>query len=320
MSPVSGETQGERIVRVGSDPHASPAELAAAAQGLELLAHHSFEDAAAYREYHGALYALDETRDPRTEAQRRWLASRAYTVEEQLIPHVPHEVALPPDEFLALVRELGGPKQRVTHPLSRFLYEEAPTLEHVKLYIRHNWFRSNRFYTLLTDLAGRVSLETAKPLYRNLYDELGCHAPDELPHPELLRRLMEYLGLPCGPEEREWLPEQQAYLNNRVRCMRSAAVEWGWAVCFCLECITATNHAQIHRLLQRAQVPEELSLFYRLHSTLDFEHTREIEAVVLRIATVEAQRTFLRSVSYFQQLGRAAFDAIWREMQNELSS
>jgi len=320
MTDFSAGLADDGVLEPALTPACALPRLALAASALEELARESGRTEAGYARYHATMHALHLCRDDATAQQRNWLTSRAYPIEESLIPEltpeIDHTEALPPDAFIALVRSRATATGRLGHPLVVQLGSGAATLDDVRLFVFHNWRRANAFYELLADFARRLDVTQAQPLYRNLFDELGC-GPGMQAHPLTMQKTMRHLGLEARIDAWEPLTAGQAYLNNRARCMRHGSLAWGWALCFCLECITSTAHAHLDRLFRDFGLPEEARTFYQLHSTLDVEHTREFEgAIAAGVTSLDDQRTFLRSVEHHQRLSLRYFDAIWARKQD----
>ncbi len=306
-----------QIYATATDSDASPDEIATAARALTRLAERAHEGSTeAVAAYQATAYGIHEARDPTTQATRDYLLERGHRVEDRLIARVEHPQALDPDQMRARALELGGPAQRSAHPMSVHLFDGEPTQMDLAIYMRHHWHRTKGFYKLFADFGRRLPLSDVAPIYSNLYDETGCTYPDAVPHPLMLQRLLQYLGVPCDQDDHSWLTAGQAYLNNRVRCMRSSQVEWGWGMLFSLECIVHGVHTKILHLLRRMRIPEEQCEFHRLHSELDAHHAAELlDFIVSRIRTASEQQIFFSSIAHHQSLGRRYFDAIWAEMQ-----
>jgi pyrroloquinoline quinone (PQQ) biosynthesis protein C len=205
------------------------------------------------------------------------------------------------------------------HPMSAHLFGGgAPTLDDVKIYLRHQWHRSRSFFRELTEFALTLTLPDAALIYRNLHQEAGG-APGATAHPILFQRLLAYLGLPADLHEPPSLPEAHAYLTNRYRCVRHEDPAWGLAVLFSLEHGAQETHGAIAALLARMGLPEHVTEFHRTHVEADAAHTADLLSLVARlVVTAEAQRTFLRSLYHHRALHKRYFDRIWSEMGGAL--
>ncbi|MBK8266422.1 MAG: iron-containing redox enzyme family protein [Nannocystis sp.] len=298
---------------------APAASSSAAARGRDALAElaraAAAGDAAAAFAYHELLWDLHADPDRRTYALRGWIAAAGYEVEEATIAPVELAEAHEPAAFAERIRGEQAALSGLVHPMSAHLFAGEPSLDEVKIYLRHHWHRSRLFFRELTELSLARPLAEASVLFRNLYDEGGGEHSDRA-HPFLLQRLLRHLGVPCDFDERPALPEARAYLNNRIRCARAANPAWGLAVLYALEAGTPATHGAIYRLLRRLGVPEEACEFHRLHMTADIEHTEETLGLIAALVRGAGdQGIFLASLRHHRGLGRRYFDAIWREIQ-----
>lgn len=293
----------------------SPSTAAAAADALRQLAAlaHADDDAAA-AVYHGLVWDLHTDPDPRTYALRRWIVEAGYAVDEAhvLVPALPAPLA--PDALLDALRGAHARSTGAAHPMPSHMFRGDPSLAELKIYLRHHWHRSRLFFRELTELALSRPLAEASVVYRNLYDETGGEDPSRA-HPFLLQRLLRYLDVPHGFDDRPELPAAQAYLNNRIRCARHPNPAWGLAVLFALEFGTPATHGDIYALLGRFGLPDDVCEFHRLHMSADVEHAQETaDLIAATITRAEDQAILLASLDHHRALGRRYFDAIWREM------
>ena len=303
------------LTRDALDPAASSSAAARGRDAFAALARAGLADAAASVAYHDLLWDLHADPEHRTYALRRWIAAAGYAVEEAAIAPVEVPEALDPAAFADRIRAEQGALSGLVHPMSSYLFAGEPTLDEVKVYLRHHWHRSRLFFRELTELSLGRPLAEASVLFRNLYDEGGGEDASRA-HPFLLQRLLRHLGVPCDFDERPALPEARAYLNNRIRCARAANPAWGLAVLYALEAGTPATHGAIYRLLRRLGVPEEACEFHRIHMTADIEHTEETLGLIADVVRAAGdQAIFLASLRHHRALGRRTFDAIWREIQ-----
>ena len=85
---------------------------------------------------------------------------------------------------------------------------------------------------------------------------------------------------------------------------------------YLLESVTSANHKKIHRMLEKAGVPEAYLEFHRLHGFVDEVHAAELWELVARRANNGAfRKTFLRSVRQHFSVTRKYYDALWAKMQ-----
>jgi pyrroloquinoline quinone (PQQ) biosynthesis protein C len=297
-------------------PDAPADELARAAAGLESLARTALAagEGEAYEAYQGVLFALYEDDDPSTDAARRWLVSRVTPIEDAHVPLPAEKPALAPRAFLATIESGLSMRARLGSEMARHLFDGAPPIEDVALYILHHWYRSRGFYRLLADFALHAPLAHAAALYDNLGDEAG--AGGTLPHPVLLQRLVRHLDQPSGFADRPRELEALVYLNNRWRCARHPDPQWGLAVLYALEYTTTETHRNILGMLERAGLPADACEFHRLHASCDEQHAAlMVEHIYEVTQTAEQQRRFRASLARHQALSRAYFQRIWRTMR-----
>ncbi len=307
------------IYGIATDPEATPVQIASVALALTRLAEQAHGgDAGAWTTYHATVYGLHEHRDPVTLAARTYVTEQAHRVDDHYAPLVEHDQALSPDEFREHAMAVGGPAQRSAHPMSVHLFDGPPSAPDLAIYMRHHWHRTKRFYTLFGEFGRRLPLSDVAPIYGNLFDETGCESPEATPHPTMLQRLLQHMGVPCDLDDHSELTSGQAYLNNRVRCMRSRQPEWGWGMLFSLECIVHGVHGKILRQLRQLGLDEDMCEFHRLHSELDADHAAELlDIIVDRVRTAQQQRIFFSSIALHQQRGQRYFDAIWTQIQQQ---
>lgn len=305
----------DALVRSALDDRA-PAAAAAAYTALGELATRAFSDEnAAATTYHGLVWDLHADTDASTYALRAWLVQAGYAVEEAHVQPVEPFEPLAPDALLARLRDEHARASGLAHPMSTHMFHGAPTLDELKIYLRHQWHRSRLFYRELTELALTRPLAQASVLHRNLYDETGGEDPT-LAHPRLLQRLLRHLDIPHGFADRPELPAAQAYLNNRIRCARHCNPAWGLAVLFALEYGTPATHGNIDALLGRFGIADDLRAYHRVHMTADEEHAQETADLIAEAVTSPADQAILiASLRHHRALGRRYFDEIWREMQ-----
>jgi pyrroloquinoline quinone (PQQ) biosynthesis protein C len=305
------------LTRGAIDPCASSDAATRGRNAFAELARRAQGDDDAAVAYHDLLWDLHADPDRRTSALRGWIAAAGYEVEEAAIAPVELPVALEPAAFAERIQGELAALSGLVHPMSAHLFAGEPTVDEVKIYLRHHWHRSRLFFRELTDLSLGRPLAEASVLFRNLYDEGGGEDPARA-HPFLLQRLLRHLGVPCDFDERPALAEARAYLNNRIRCARAANPAWGLAVLYALEAGTPATHGAIYRLLRRLGVPEEACEFHRLHMTADIEHADETLGLVADLVRAAGdQAIFLASLRHHRGLGRRYFDAIWREIQGK---
>jgi hypothetical protein len=159
------------------------------------------------------------------------------------------------------------------------------------------------------------NFEDSTPLYENLFDEAGNGDPNKA-HPILLQNLLRYRDLPCDLDAESTMPEEQAYLNNRIRCLRHPDEAWGLALVYLLESVTAANHKKIYRMLEQAGIPADYLEFHYVHGFVDEVHSAELWGLVARRTDDGAfRKTFLRSALHHFEVTRQYYDAMWVEMQ-----
>ncbi len=315
QTPIS---QLDAQVRSALDDRA-PDVAATAYTALRELATRAYAgDDAAARLYHGLVWDLHASSDASTYPLRAWLVQAGYAVDEAHVAPIDElepGVALAPEALLARLRDEHARASGLAHPLSTHMFHGAPTLEDLKIYLRHQWHRARLFYRELTELALTRPLAQASALHRNLYDETGAEDPTRA-HPLLLQRLLRHLDVPHGFTDRPELTTAQAYLNNRIRCARHPNPAWGLAVLFALEYGTPATHGNLDALLGRFGLADELRAYHRVHMTADELHAQETADLISEVVTSPADQAILiASLRHHRALGRRYFDDIWREMR-----
>lgn len=282
----------------------------------ELLAKGESGDHDSFARYQDITYSLHTVREPRLRRTCRTITDHLYPVEEGFIPVEKLERLLPIDDFRGQVDEIIRQQSRVRHPMSMHLYEGEPTHQQLRRFLYHHWLRSSAFFSLIATFAARLDdIREAASLYQNLYEEAG-EGDISGAHPLLLQKLLRYFDVPCDFGERSDMPEEQAYLNNRIRCVRTLQPGWGLAVLFAIEDVTSGNHRKIYELLRRREVPHEYCRFHEIHGTVDEAHAGELwELVAIKATNVEFQQAFLTSLQHHFRVNRRYFDALWKSMQ-----
>jgi hypothetical protein len=304
-------------LRTALSPGAAVLDVAAAASGLEELARRSAEgDAAVDRYYQAMLLELNERSDLATRQTRQWLVERAFTIEEQYIALDEHE-RLRPDEFLAKMQQAIQDTTRYSRALSDHMFRGTPSLDDLKLFVLHQWYRSRSGYRIIGDFASGLDCTVAGPFYRNVYDECGGDDVSP-PHPLLMRKLLDHLDLPS-----EGMPtwvEAHTYLNNRVRCVRNAQIGQGLALMWYLEAVTSTSYLKMIEVFRRFDIPEDAYEFYTLHAQLDLEHTEQVESSFGALLDgAEVQASFVSTLRRHRELQAIYYDRIAASMGPESS-
>ncbi len=304
-------------LRTALSPGAAVVDVAAAASGVEGLARRSAEgDAAVARPYQAMLLELNERSDLATRQTRQWLVERAFAVEEQYISIDEHE-RLRPDEFLARMQESIQDTTRYSRALSDHMFRGNPSLDDLKLFVLHQWYRSRSGYRIIGDFASGLDCTVAGPFYRNVYDECGGDHVSP-PHPLLMRKLLAYLDLPT-----EGMPawvEATTYLNNRVRCVRNARIGQGLALMWYLEAVTSNSYLKMIEVFRRFEIPEDAYEFYTLHAQLDLEHTDQVESSFGALLDgAEVQACFVSALRRHRDLQAIYYDRIAASMGGEAS-
>jgi pyrroloquinoline quinone (PQQ) biosynthesis protein C len=301
-------------------PGASDEAIFEARQALRALAERASPDSPdgdEMRAVHRVLYFVHRQRAREVRAAADWIAQGCYPALEARVAPVELERALPPAELIARVKDELSMRGRLGSAMSQHLFAGAPSLDDVRVYMRHHWFRSRWFFQLLADFAARSPLEDTGLLFRNLVEETGG-LPDGPPaHALLLKRLTDHLGLGLDFDDHpsEWQALQ--YLNNQARSARTTDAAWGLAVLFASETTTPETHGNILAMLRRLGVPEDCCEFHRVHAACDAHHAADLEAIIARrIRTASEQRTFLRALAEHRRTSRIYFELVWEQMRS----
>jgi hypothetical protein len=288
------------------------------ARRLETTAERAFRgDAKAFASYHHALYELHDRDERDTDGTRRAIARTAYRYEERAIPRVEVPVALSEAALVeAIDRQVlsGG---RGQHPMIRHLFDDRMTVEEVRLFLRHQWFRTYRLYQDASDLAVNLAydVEGAALMARYLYQEMGEDDPAGA-HVALLANLLRELDVPCEADARSTLLEEMVYLNNRRRSFRSPDVGWAFAIFYVTELVVSASHQHLYRVMRDVGVSERGAEYYRVHIDMVPPRAKREWAFFWRfLQHREMQETFLTSLRHHLGIERRYFDAVWRTMQ-----
>jgi pyrroloquinoline quinone (PQQ) biosynthesis protein C len=306
-----------RIVAQALAPNAQFSQLEAAAKTLTEVTEKGLTgDTAAYNEYQRLLYVLSLSDDSATALSRRWLANQVYQVEERHIPAAEIPNRLSEADFQALLEKQVAARSREQHPMSQYVFGGSATKAQLQVFLRHQWFRTFRLYRDATDLSLHLhDVDEAAALGRYLYGELG-EEDEKRSHPRLLAKLLSAVGLEADFQAVSTLPEEIAYLNNRVRCFRHADVSWGLAVFYVTEIVVPGNHDKLFRALVNAGVSEDSAEYYKVHvSLVPPRAKREWQLIARRIPDASFQKVFLTSLNQHFRVERAYYDAVWAEMQ-----
>ncbi len=314
-------TERARILTRALEPGAGQARHDAAAQALAALAEQATGgDPAAraehQREYQQLLYILSLSDDPATALTRRWLAQAAYAVEERSLPAVDLPRPLSEAEFLARIEHEVGSRSREKHPMSQYIFGGSASRAQLQVFLRHQWFRTFRLYREAADLlVNLVDVDEAAALARYLHGELG-EDDERRSHPRLLAKLLEAIGLQADFQGLSALPEEIAYLNNRVRSFRNPDVGWGLAVFYVTEIVVPGNHEKLYNALLKAGLSEDDAEYYKIHiSLVPPRAKREWQLIAKRIPDLGFQRSFLSSMQQHFEVERAYYDAVWEQVQ-----
>jgi len=277
-------------------------------------------EADAFARYHGALYELHDRDERDTDIARRAIARAGYRCEERLIPRVEVPVALSETALAeAIDRQVlsGG---RGQHPMIRHLFNDRMTIDEVRLFLRHQWFRTYRLYQDATDLAVNLAydVEGAALMARYLHQEMGEDDPAGA-HVVLLANLLRELDVPCDVGARSTLLEEIVYLNNRRRSFRSPDVGWAFAIFYVTELVVSASHQHLYRVMRDVGVSERGAEYYRVHIAMVPPRAKREWAFFWRfLQHREMQETFLTSLRHHLGIERRYFDAVWRAMQELL--
>ncbi|MFQ6312552.1 HOASN domain-containing protein [Lysobacter capsici] len=222
------QTNRARILARALESGASFAHLETAAKTLSELAESALNGHTdSQAEYQTLLYILSLSDDTATALARRWLCNWAYRVEERFIPAADVPTALSEAEFLARIEQEVSSRSREKHPMSQYIFEGSASPAQLRVFLRRQWFRTFRLYREAADLlVNLVDVDDAAALGRYLHGELG--EEDEVrSHPRLLAKLLNAVDLEADFQAVSTMPEEIAYLNNRVRS--SAIRTWAGA-------------------------------------------------------------------------------------------
>lgn len=299
-------------------PNAPFSRLEAAGKALAELTERAMTgDSASHAEYQQLLYILSLADDPATARIRRWLAHTIYEVEERFIAQADVPERLSETDFQARLEREVASHSREKHPMSQYVFGNAATRSQLQVFLRHQWFRTFRLYRDATDLAvNLVDVDEAAALGRYLYGELG-EEDEKRSHPRLLARLLNAMDLEADFQAVSTMPEEIAYLNNRVRCFRHSDVAWGLAVFYVTEMVVPSNHKKLYDSLVNAGLSEDAAEYYKVHiSLVPPRAKREWQLIARRIPDPAFQKGFLTSLMHHFRIERSYYDAVWSEMQN----
>ncbi|GGC18911.1 HOASN domain-containing protein [Pseudoduganella buxea] len=311
------ESKGARVVAQALAPDASPSQVETAAamlRELTVAAHQG--DSAAMAEYQQLLYILSLSDDVATSATRRWLANAVYRVEERFIPCADVSTPLSEAAFQErLEREIAA-HSRARHPMSQYVFAGLASPAQLRVFLQHQWFRTFRLYRDAADLLVNLTdVDEAAALARYLYGELG-EEDEKRSHPRLLAKLLGAVGLEGDFQAISTMPEEIAYLNNRVRSFRNPDVGWGLAVFYVTELVVPGNHEKLYHALLQAGVSEDAAEYYKIHiSLVPPRAKREWQLIARRIGDRAFQESFLTSLARHFHFETAYYDAVWKKMQ-----
>ncbi|MFK3651000.1 HOASN domain-containing protein [Lysobacter enzymogenes] len=306
-----------RILARALDPEAPFAHLHTASKTLSSLAEDALKgERAANDEYQKLLYILSLSDDTGTALTRRWLSNEAYRVEERHIPAADVPEPLSEAEFLARIEQEVASRSREKHPMSEYIFEGRASRAQLQVFLRRQWFRTFRLYRDAADLlVNLVDVDEAAALGRYLYGELG-EEDEQGSHPRLLAKLLKAIDLDADFQAVSDLPEEIAYLNNRVRSFRNPDVGWGLAVFYITEIVVPGNHEKLYKALLKAGLSEDEAEYYRIHvSLVPPRAKREWSLIARRLPDHGFQKSFLTSLAQHFRVERAYYDAVWEEMQ-----
>lgn len=317
-STIFVEEDLRTIILDAVDPNAPFSQLEETAVMLGSLVEKAFSSIGdAYQIYQSVMWNQIHQRGKSvTDPKRLWLAQKLYKVEDRFIPDAETPQTSTSEEFKQFIEDVITEQARLTHPMSAHLYQGTPSIGEIDLFLEHHWLRSSRFYRLISEFGLRFEdFEDSTPLYENLFDESGNGKPENA-HPILLKNLLDYRGVPCEIDVTSTMAEEQAYLNNRIRCMRHPDLAWGLAVVYLIEEVTSANHKKIYKMLDTAGIPEKYREFHRLHGYVDEVHAAELWGLVAKRADQPSFRnTFLRSVLQHFNVTRKYYDKLWEKMR-----
>ncbi|MEH6417923.1 HOASN domain-containing protein [Pseudomonas sp. CGJS7] len=307
-----------RILARALEPNASFAHVETAAKTLSELAETALKgNRDNHAEYQKLLYILSLSDDTDTALARRWLSNWAYRVEERFIPEADVPQPLSEAEFLARIEQEVASRSREKHPMSQFIFEGSASRAQLQVFLRRQWFRTFRLYREAADLLVNLAdVDEAAALGRYLHGELG--EEDELrSHPRLLAKLLGAVDLEADFQAISTMPEEIAYLNNRVRSFRNPDVGWGLAVFYITEIVVPGNHEKLYNALLQAGISEDAAEYYKIHvSLVPPRAKREWQLISRRIPDHAFQKSFLTSLQQHFRIEKAYYDAVWEEMQS----
>lgn len=311
------QTARARIVARAVAPNAPFAHQETAAKTLAELAETALlGNPAAQAEYQQLLYILALSDDPATALSRRWLCNAVYRVEERFIPEVELDEPLSEAEFQSRLEFEVSSRSREKHPMSQYVFGGSASRAQLQVFMRHQWFRTFRLYRDAADLlVNLMDVDDAAALARYLHGELG-EDDETRSHPRLLAKLLGAMDLEADFQALSSLPEEIAYLNNRVRSFRNPDVGWGFAVFYVTEIVVPGNHEKLYNALLKAGLSEDAAEYYKIHiSLVPPRAKREWQLIAGRMGDLGFQRSFLTSLQQHFQVERAYYDAVWEQMQ-----
>lgn len=307
-----------RVVADALAPNASFADLQAAAKALSELTETALKgNTPACTEYQQLLYILSLSDDVATMLTRRWLSNTVYRVEERFIPPADGPTHLSEADFQVRLEQEVSSRSREKHPMSQYVFGGSASRAQLQVFLRHQWFRTFRLYRDAADLlVNLIDVDDAAALSRYLYGELG-EENEKRSHPRLLAKLLNAVELEEDFQAISTMPEEIAYLNNRVRSFRNPDVGWGFAVFYVTELVVPGNHEKLYHALLQAGVSEDAAEYYKIHiSLVPPRAKREWQLIARRISDPTFQQSFLTSLLQHFRVERAYYDAVWEEMQN----
>ncbi|MFC0225492.1 HOASN domain-containing protein [Serratia aquatilis] len=312
------DTSNARTVAKALALDASPIHIEAAAKTLYQLTESAHQgNASACTEYQQLLYILSLSDDVATSTTRRWLSNTVHRLEERFMPSVELPAPLSEEDFQARLEQEISSLSREKHPMSQYVFGGHASRAQLQVFLQHQWFRTFRLYREAADLLVNLTdIDEAAALSRYLYGELG-EEDETRSHPRLLAKLLNAVGLEEDFQAISTMPEEIAYLNNRVRCFRNPDVGWGLAVFYVTELVVPGNHEKLYHALLQAGLSEDAAEYYKIHvSLVPPRAKREWQLISKRIPDRAFQKSFLASLSQHFAIEKAYYDAVWEEMQN----
>ncbi|MEF9897623.1 MAG: HOASN domain-containing protein [Pseudomonas sp.] len=307
-----------RVVTDALSPSATPGQIETAATMLTGLTETALKgNTAAQADYQQLLYILSLSDDPATALTRRWLANAIYRVEERYMPSADLTTPLSEEDFEQRLKQEIAAQSRENHPMSQYVFAGSASREQLKVFLRHQWFRTFRLYRDAADLLVNLTdVDEAAALARYLYGELG-EEDERSSHPRLLAKLLNAIDLDADFAAIATMPEEIAYLNNRARSFRNPDAGWGLAVFYITELVVPGNHEKLYRALLQAGLSEDAAEYYKIHiSLVPPRAKREWQLISRRIPDVNFQNAFLTSLSQHFRVERSYYDAVWKELQS----